>query len=329
MQRGLIIRGTVLHRRIPLRNQKILSRVIMLLAAALLTTAATVVLGSSAHARETNGMVVYQSDFGLKDGAVATMKGVALSVDPSLRLEDLTHEIPAFNIWEGAYRLATTVPYWPRGTVFVSVVDPGVGTDRRSVVLKTNSGHFIVTPDNGTLTLVAESLGVAGLRRIDEKTNRLPGSERSHTFHGRDIYSYAAARLASGAIGFEQVGPDLGSQVVAIAYQKPSFHDGVIAGNIPILDVQFGNVWTNIDRATFERLVVVLGSELNVSIFNGDTRVYAGRIPYVSTFADVDQGSALIYFNSVDKLSLALNAADFAATHAIGSGPGWRVEVRR
>src|SRR5437773_8339231 len=89
-----------------------------------------------------NKIVVFQTDFGLKDGAVSAMKGVAMSVSPDLKLFDLTHEIPAFNIWEGAYRLEQTVSYWPAGTVFVSVIDPGVGTNRKSVVLKTNSGKF-------------------------------------------------------------------------------------------------------------------------------------------------------------------------------------------
>src|SRR6476659_9263446 len=115
-----------------------------------------------------NKMVVFQSDFGLKDGAVSAMKGVALGVSSDLKLYDLTHEIPAYNIWEAAYRLEQTVPYWPAGTVFVSVVDPGVGTNRKSVVLKTKSGHFIVTPDNGTLTLIAQSLGIEEVRQIDE-----------------------------------------------------------------------------------------------------------------------------------------------------------------
>ena len=120
--------------------------------------------GAPAAARDTNGIVVYETDFGLKDGAVSAMRGVALSVDPTLRLEDLTHEIPAFNIWEGAYRLNATAPYWPPGTVFVSVIDPGVGTERKSVVLKTKSGHYFVSPDNGTLTLVAERLGIEAVR---------------------------------------------------------------------------------------------------------------------------------------------------------------------
>src|SRR5471030_2885189 len=154
-----------------------------------------------------NKIVVFQSDFGLKDGAVSAMKGVAMGVSPDLKLYDLTHEIPAYNIWEAAYRLEQTVRYWPAGTVFVSVVDPGVGTTRKSVVLKTKSGHYIVTPDNGTLTLIAESLGIDEVREIDENVNRRKDSKKSYTFHGRDVYAFTAARLAAGVITYEQVGP--------------------------------------------------------------------------------------------------------------------------
>src|SRR5215510_11507470 len=117
--------------------------------------------------------LVFQSDFGLKDGAVAAMKGVAFSVSDDLRIFDLTHEIPAFNIWEAAYRLNQSVSYWPAGTVFVSIIDPGVGSSRRSIVARMRSGHFIVTPDNGTLTLLAENLGIEEVREIDETRNRL------------------------------------------------------------------------------------------------------------------------------------------------------------
>ena len=206
-----------------------------------------------------NKIVVFQSDFGLKDGAVSAMKGVAMGVSPDLKLFDLTHEIPAYNIWEAAYRLEQTVEYWPAGTVFVSVVDPGVGTNRKSVVLKTNSGHFIVTPDNGTLTLVAQSLGIAELREIDEKINRRQGSERSYTFHGRDVYAYTAARLAAGVISFEQVGPVLPNEVVNIPFQKAKFENGKITGTIAILDIQYGNIWTNIPDDVFKQLNVKTG----------------------------------------------------------------------
>jgi S-adenosylmethionine hydrolase len=246
-----------------------------------------------------------------------------------LRLENLTHEIPAFNIWEGAYRLNTTAPYWPPGTVFVSVIDPGVGTARSSVVLKTRSGHYFVSPDNGTLTLVAENLGIAAMREIDESRYRLPGSEGSYTFHGRDVYSFAAAHLASGKTAFEDIGPELPPEVAAIPYQKPEIQGEVVRGNIPILDVQFGNVWTNIDRITFERLGVAKGERVEVRILKEDEQVFAGAMPYVSTFGDVPEGETLLYLNSVDNVAFAINWGNFAQTHGVESGPEWRVEVAK
>src|SRR6516162_5929322 len=197
-------------------------------------------LGNNARAQ--NKMLVFQSDFGLKDGAVAAMKGVAMGVSAELKLYDLTHEIPAYNIWEADYRLEQAVPYWPGGTVFVSVVDPGVGTSRKSVVMKTKSGHFIVTPDNGTLTLVASSLGIEEIREIDESINRRSDSKKSYTFHGRDVYAYTGARLASGVISYEQVGKKLSNEVVSLPYQKATAKDGKLRGAIPILDVQYGNI---------------------------------------------------------------------------------------
>jgi S-adenosylmethionine hydrolase len=284
---------------------------------------------AQAAEQDTNGIVVYQTDFGLKDGAVSAMRGVAVSVDPTLRLENLTHEIPAFDIWEGAYRLNTTAPYWPPGTVFVSVIDPGVGTERKSVVLKTKSGHYFVSPDNGTLTLVAEDLGIAAVRAIDESRYRRPGSEQSYTFHGRDVYSFAAAHLASGQVAFEDIGPELPPEVVAIAYQRPEIQGDVVRGNIPILDVQYGNVWTNIDRATFERLGVAKGAEVAVRIFNEGEQVFTGEMPYVSTFGDVPEGETLLYLNSVDNVAFAINWGNFAATYGIASGPKWQVEVEK
>ena len=148
------------------------------------------------------GKVVIQTDFGLADGAVSAMYGVAFNVDPELGVYNLTHEIPQYNIWEASYRLYQTVQYWPKETVFVSVVDPGVGTKRLSVVVKTADGHYIVTPDNGTLTHINESIGIVAVRQIDERVNRLPNSGESYTFHGRDVYVYTAARLAAGVISF-------------------------------------------------------------------------------------------------------------------------------
>lgn len=276
-----------------------------------------------------NKIVVFQTDFGLKDGAVSAMKGVSMGVDSSLKLFDLTHEIPAYNIWEAAYRLEQTVTYWPAGTVFVSVVDPGVGTQRKSVVLKTNSGHFIVTPDNGTLTLVAQSSGIAAVREIDEAVNRRKDSEKSYTFHGRDVYAYTAARLASGKISFEQVGKELPKEVVSIPYQKATLENKKLKGTIAILDVQYGNIWTNIPSELFKQLDAKTGDKLTVAIFHNRKKVYQGTMPYCTTFGSVAEGKPLLYLNSLLQVSLALNMGNFSATHKVYSGNEWTVEVRK
>ncbi|MBK7376333.1 MAG: S-adenosyl-l-methionine hydroxide adenosyltransferase family protein [Chitinophagaceae bacterium] len=276
-----------------------------------------------------NKIVVFQSDFGLKDGAVSAMKGVAMGVSPDLKLYDITHEIPAYNVWEAAYRLEQTVPYWPAGTVFVSVVDPGVGTDRRSVVLKTNSGHFIVTPDNGTLTLIAETLGIAEIREIDEAVNRRKNSERSYTFHGRDVYAYTAARLAAGSIRFEQVGPALQKEVVKIPFQKAELTGNRIKGTIAILDVQYGNIWTNIPAELFNKLNVKVGDKLRVLIYRNNIKRYEGIMPYSETFGGVAKGKPLIYLNSLLQVSFALNMGNFSEVHKVYSGSEWRVEIRK
>ncbi len=276
-----------------------------------------------------NKTIVFQTDYGLKDGAVSAMKGVAMGVSPDLKLFDLTHDIPAYNIWEAAYRLEQTVEYWPAGTVFVSVVDPGVGTSRKSVVLKTNSGHFIVTPDNGTLTLIAQSLGIAELREIDEKVNRRKGSEESYTFHGRDVYAYTAARLAAGVISFEQVGPALPSQVVSIPFQKAKFEGGKITGTIAILDIQYGNIWTNIPADVFNQLNVKTGDSVKVLIYHNNIKKYEGKMPYVETFGSVAKNKPLLYLNSLMQVSFALNMGNFSEAHHISSGNDWTVVISK
>ncbi len=276
-----------------------------------------------------NKIVVFQTDFGLKDGAVSAMKGVAMGVDSTLKLFDLTHEIPAYNIWEGAYRLEQTVPYWPAGTVFVSVVDPGVGTNRKSVVLKTNTGKFIVTPNNGTLTLIAASQGIEAIREIDETKNRRTGSEKSYTFHGRDVYAYTAARLASGKISFEEVGPALANEVVNLPYQKAMLLGKNIKGTIAILDVQYGNIWTNITDDIFNQLHPTIGDKFIVVIYKNKLKKYEAIMPYCNTFGSVPMGKPLLYLNSLLQVSFALNMGDFSATNKVYSGSEWTVEISK
>ncbi|GAA8476363.1 S-adenosyl-l-methionine hydroxide adenosyltransferase family protein [Helicobacter pylori] len=273
--------------------------------------------------------LILQTDFSLKDGAVSAMKGVAFSVDSNLKIFDLTHEIPPYNIWEGAYRLYQTASYWPQGSVFVSVVDPGVGTKRKSVVLKTKNGQYFVSPDNGTLTLVAQTFGIDSVREIDEKANRLKGSEKSYTFHGRDVYAYTGARLASGAITFEQVGPELPAKVVEIPYQKAKATKGEVKGNIPILDIQYGNVWSNISDRLLNQAKIKRNDILCVTISKGSKKQYEGKMPYVASFGNVPEGQPLVYLNSLLNVSVALNRDNFAQKHQIKSGADWNIDIKK
>lgn len=278
-------------------------------------------------ARAQNGILVFQSDFGLKDGAVAAMKGVALGVSPSLKIHDLTHEIPAYNVWEAAYRLVQTAPYFPKGTVFVSICDPGVGTERKSVVMLTKSGHYFVTPDNGTLTLVAEQLGIQEVREIDEEVNRRKNSQASYTFHGRDVYAYTGAKLAARVIGLAQVGGKQPNEVVRIPYQKATVENNQVTGNIPVLDIQYGNVWTNIPKALFDRLNVKVGEKITVQIFHQTEKVFEESMVYANTFGQVPEGQNLLYVNSLMNLSVAVNMGDFSEKYKVYSGAEWTIRV--
>jgi hypothetical protein len=277
-----------------------------------------------------NDIIVLQSDFGLKDGAVASMKGVIMQVDRNVQVYDLSHDIPPFNIWEGAFRLDQTAMYWPKGTIFVSVVDPGVGSDRKAVVLETNSGHFFVSPDNGTLTLVADRLGVKSVREIDEKTNRLPSSQYSYTFHGRDIFAYTAARLAAKKITYEQVGKLQQPAIIKrIQYQKAEFKDGMIKGNIPILDVPYGNIWSNISEMLLQQLNVKINEPLMVEIYDQNRLIFSSSMPYLHTFSEVPEQQLLGYLNSQLNFSVAINMGNMAERFRIGSGPQWTMVLKK
>ena len=273
-----------------------------------------------------NQFLVFQSDFGLVDGAVSAMKGVAYKVAPELIVSDVTHDITPYNVFEASYRLFQTVDYWPLGTVFVSVVDPGVGSSRKSVVAKTRKGQYIVTPNNGTLTHLNEFVGIEEIREIEERTNRLKNSELSYTFHGRDVYAYTGARLASGTITYEEVGPKLDlSEVVSLELQGASRDGTSVTGQIDILDVRFGSLWTSIPYEMFQSLGFEFGDYVEVRIFNNKSLVYVNRIVYGRSFADVMVGMPILYMNSVNHMALAINQGSFAKAYNIGVGSPWTI----
>lgn len=272
--------------------------------------------------------LVFQTDFGLVDGAVSAMYGVAYTVNPSLKIHDLTHDITPYNIWEASYRLIQTINYWPEGTVFVSVVDPGVGSERKSVVVKTKSGRYIVTPDNGTLTHVIRLEGIEAAREIDEKVNRLPRSGESYTFHGRDVYAFTGARLAAGIIDFEGVGSELPVESLAeLPIVEPVLDGQAVCGTIDVLDVRFGSLWTNIPRTLFLETGVQYGDRVSITIENDTRCVYRNIIQYAKSFADVFVGEALAYVNSLDCLAVAINQGSFARAYNIGTGNSWRIRI--
>lgn len=273
--------------------------------------------------------LVFQSDFGLEDGAVSAMYGVAVSVAPNLTIYDLTHEIEPYHIWDASYRLIQAVQYWPKGTVFVSVVDPGVGSTRRSIVVETNGGQYVVTPDNGTLTHLKQHIGIRKARIIDEAKNRLVGSEESFTFHGRDVYAYTGARLAAGIISFDEVGTEVDPKtVVELTTFSPKLLKDQVTGTVDILDVRFGSLWTNIPKDFFLKLGFHTGDKAEVTITR-DSRIYYRNImTFAHSFAGVNVSEPLLYINSLDCMAVAINQGSFARAYNIGTGIDWKITLK-
>lgn len=273
-----------------------------------------------------NKFLVFQSDFGLGDAAVSAMEGVSFSVSKDINIRHLTHEITQFNIFEASYRLLQAINYWPKETVFVSIVDPGVGSDRLSVVAKTKNNQYIVTPNNGTLTHISKFIGIEEVRQIDESINRLKGSDESYTFHGRDVYAYTGARLASEVISYEQVGKQIPlEKIEMIELYGSAIEENSVKGQVDILDGRFGSLWTSIPIEDFKSLGFTFGDKVNVQIYNGNKCVYEADITYGHSFADVKVGAPVIYMNSVNHMAVAINQGNFADAYRIGVGSSWLI----
>lgn len=277
-----------------------------------------------------NKLLVFQTDFGLDDGAISAMEGVSFGVSRDLNIRHLTHNIPQYNIFDASYRLYQAINYWPEGTVFVSVVDPGVGSSRKSVVAKTVTGQYIVTPNNGTLTHINKFVGITELREISERTNRLEHSELSYTFHGRDVYAYTGARLASDTIDMEGVGPKLElDEVVQLELFGCKEIENGVMGQVDILDVRFGSLWTSIPYEEFKKCGFEFGDTVLVTIYNRDKIAYTGQIVYGRSFADVPVSSPIIYMNSAYHIAVAINQGSFAKAYGIGVGSDWKITMQK
>lgn len=212
--------------------------------------------------------IVMQTDFGVDNLSVSTMFGVCRIVDSELDVYNSTHAITQFDMPNASDALMYTIPFWPEDTVFVPVVDPGVGTKRRTCVARLKTGQYVVTPDNGTLTALRDQL--AEIRQIDETVNRLPGSENGNTFHGRDVFAYCAARLTSGVIDFEGVGPAYEvADVVTYAQNKPEIGLGIAKGEIEGAGTHFGGLSFNIPAKEFEKTGIRFGDMTHITIEKG------------------------------------------------------------
>ncbi len=271
-----------------------------------------------ARAFEPNGLVVFLSDFGIKADAVAICKGVMLSLDRELRIIDLTHEVEPFNVREAAIYLNEAAKYFPAGTVFVAVVDPGVGTQRRAIVLESEDKLLIVAPDNGLTSLVARDHGIKGAWEVTNSGFMRPN--RSSTFDGRDLFAPSAALLASGKVDPRDAGAvveELARLDIPVAQVAPDRVQGIVL----LIGEPYGNVWTNIGRSHIRKAFPEPPKRIQASI--GGTKL---TLPLASTFAEVPRGEALAYFNSRDHLSFAINQGNFAEARGIKAG--MRVEVR-
>ncbi len=277
-------------------------------------------------------ILVFQTDFTYKEGAVSSMYGVVKSVDRELEIFDGTHEIPKYDIWSASYRLYQSMTFWPAGTIFVSVVDPGVGTPRRACIAKTAEGYYVVSPDNGSLTHTKQWQGILEVREIDPEVNRLKGknTEGTSVFHGRDLFGYCAARLASGVITYEQVGPAYPvEEIVTLPILEPVLQDGKVQGIFEISDPNFGNLWTNIPLSMFEEAGFVYGDHLKLVIKHEDLVVFNDTVLFHKSFGFAKKGETIIYNNELMKVSLAVSQGSFSEHYNIDFGPDWVVQFQK
>ena len=277
-------------------------------------------------------ILVFQTDFTYKEGAVCAMYGVVKSVDRELEIIDGTHEIPQFDVWSASFRLHQSMKFWPKGTVFVSVVDPGVGTPRKASVAKTADGYFVVSPDNGSLTHLNHFVGITEIREIDEKINRLKGknTEGVSIFHGRDLFSFCAARFASGIITYEQVGPAYPvDEIVTLPILQATVEDRKVRGIFEINDPNFGNLWTNIPLALFSEAGFSYGETLTMTVRREGEIVLSEQLPFHPSFGCVEKGEALIYNNELMTIALSVNQGSFCERYQLGYGAEWQVEFSK
>jgi S-adenosylmethionine hydrolase len=253
--------------------------------------------------------IVFMTDFGTANDAVAICKAVMLSIAPDARIMDITHQVTPYSIEEGARFLNGVTPYYPAGTVFVVVIDPGVGTSRKAVIVKTKKGQYFVLPDNGLITPVTDRDGLDSAREITNP-GWMIGDKVSSTFHGRDIFSPAGAHIAEGW-DYTLAGPEV-TELVRLTQKVATVTDKGIDGQVIALDDPFGSLITDIPADDFKKLGYTLGDKVTLQL---DKKPFT--LPYLKTFMDVPVGEPLLYVDSRGRMALAINQGNFSQVHKI------------
>jgi S-adenosylmethionine hydrolase len=260
----------------------------------------------SPEARAAQPTIVFMTDFGTANDAVAICRAVIFGIaPPDVRLTDITHQVTPFQMEEAARFLVGVTPYYPAGTIFLVVVDPGVGTARKAVIVKSKKGQYFVLPDNGIITPVIERDGLESAHEISNRSWMISDAISS-TFHGRDIFSPTAARLAGGW-DFTQAGPEV-KELVRLQPKTSVMKERGLEGDVIGLDDPYGSLITNVPGDDFKKLGYNLGDKVAVQIA-GKTVV----VPYVKTFMGVPVGESLLYIDSRGRVGIAVNQGNYAA----------------
>jgi S-adenosylmethionine hydrolase len=252
--------------------------------------------------------ILFLTDFGTRDGAVAACKGVMWSIAPRANIVDVSHEVPPYDVETAGELLEQALPFYPAGVIVVAVVDPGVGSERRATAMLTKKGHILVGPDNGIFTLVMQTEGLE--RAVELRNSRYFRSEQpSFTFHGRDLFAPVAAHLAAG-VPLDSLGPPI--DPVRLDVRPPRIADGRIEGIVRYIEDPYGNVVTNVPVQLLDSIHARIGDSLEVRI---GSRLL--RLPWRATFSDVPTGRALALVHSRGLLSFSVNQGDFASTFRV------------
>jgi S-adenosylmethionine hydrolase len=247
--------------------------------------------------------VTFLTDFGLQDDFVGTCHGVIKRIAPQAEIIDITHGIPPQAVLQGALVLANTLPYMPPG-VHLAVVDPGVGGHRRAVALLDTQGRLFIGPDNGLLVPAAELAGIAAAHELANPAYALESVSR--TFHGRDLFSPAAAHLANG-VPLGELGPPIDADsLVRLDLPLPTFGDGVVDATTLYVD-SFGNIALNLTRDDLDRISIAPGKRLELEL--AGERYYA---VVARTFADAKPGDVILYEDSYRNMSVAISGGNAA-----------------